>query len=141
MTAAISYGVGQRTAAWLRHQWPTDTAKRAAHVLNTEPRTVKTWLAGKPPSNEYFHAMVAQWGKAFVAFVYSPQFDWAEQARLEVEIETMAASLEEIREELRRRNGTNQNVGGDVRAMADRASVKAPKHLESPHRKIDRSAS
>jgi hypothetical protein len=141
MTAAIAFGVGQRTAQWLRAQWPHDTAKNAARALQTEPRTVKTWLAGKPPSNEFFHVMAAKWGKAFIAFIYAPQFDWAEQARLEVEIETMAQSLEEIRAELRRRNGTTQNMAGDVRAMADRPAAQAKRVVESQNRKMDRSAS
>lgn len=141
MTAAIAWGVGQRTAIWLRSRWPTDTAKHAARALETEPRTVKTWLAGKPPSNEFFHAMVARWGREFVAFVYQPHFDWTEQARLEVEIETMAASLEEIREQLRRLNEPKKNMVGEVRRLEDRPTSEESGLVEAPSRKADRAAS
>jgi hypothetical protein len=137
MTAAIAFGVGQRTAQWLRAQWPNDTAKNVARALQTEPRTVKTWLAGKPPSNEFFHAMVAKWGKDFISFVYQPHFDWAEQARLEVEIETIQSRLDELREKVRPRDATPQNDARHSLSTAGEQIGASRDGLAAQSRKID----
>jgi hypothetical protein len=140
MTAAITYGIGQRVAFWLRKEWPRDTVKQAARELDVSTDTVKGWLQGKPPQNRHFHQMVVRWQQTFLAFVYQPHFDWTEQARLDVELETALASLEEIRDRLRSRTNDPKSVG-EIRAVENGAAAEPRPRVAPAHRKTDRAAS
>lgn len=138
---ALSLDVGRTVAAYLRQEWPRDTAKYAARAFDTTQNTTKGWLAGVRPAGAFFDMMVARWGLEFLAKVYSP-FDWARQAALDVELETALASLEEIKERMRERhNGISQKSGGQVLPMADRSVAQAHEDVASADHKIDRSAS
>jgi hypothetical protein len=134
---AVALAVGQRTAAWLRQQYPNAHAKRIARDFNVDERTAKSWLAGKPPSTDYWHSCVARWGKGFVAFVYAPYFDWAEQARLEVEIETIQSRLDELREKVRPQNGPSSTNAGDPLPASREQTGEARHNLAAQSRKID----
>lgn len=121
---AISYGVGQRASAWLRQAYPGDSrAKRIARDFECDERTAKSWLAGERPANRHWDQMVARWGRAFLAFVYQPYFDWAEQERLDAELaalQSVAARLEEAR-------GAHASTPDVDRAIRAVAHEKAPK--------------
>lgn len=95
--ACVTAAVGERVAAWLRQVYPDARAKRIARDFGCDERTAQGWLAGAAPANKHWHGMVARWGQRFLAFVYQPHFDWAEQARLDAELEALVNQLRERR--------------------------------------------
>jgi hypothetical protein len=134
---ALTMEVGQRTAHWLKQRWPADTAKHVAREFDMSVRTAEGYCAGSPPSNRVWHAMVAKWGKDFISFVYQPHFDWAEQARLEVEIETIQSRLDELREKVRPRDATPQNDARHSLSTAGEQIGASRDGLAAQSRKID----
>lgn len=130
--SAVALEVGQRTAHWLKQRWPVDTAKYLAREFDLSVRTAEGYCAGGVPSNRVWHAMVARWGKAFVAFIYEPHFDWAEQARLEVEIETIQARLDAVREKVRSRDANPQRDPGDHLSVESQSAGGARGDLAGP---------
>jgi hypothetical protein len=135
---AIALGVGQRTAAWLRQKYPDAKAKRIARDFGVAKITAKGWLKGNRPSNDHWDLMVARWKKEFLAFVYSPTFDWAENLRLEVEIETIQARLDVVSEKVKARNAADQNDPRDHRAVARRETGEASPVVDKARREDGR---
>lgn len=88
--------IGARVAEWLRQVYERDAAKRIAADFGVSPNTAKSWLAGAMPANSHIAALVARFGREFLAFVFEPVLGpWPEavyEARLEA-VEKEAAAL------------------------------------------------
>ena len=120
--AALTAAVGGRIRLWLKCRWPDDTAKQAARAFDASPRTVKEWLAGQPPSNKHFWAMVARWGWPFLRWVSSPIVSPEQEAELGQQLADLEAGLRALRRDLvDARRGVGVAVGAGPHAPGDLA--------------------
>ena len=141
-SAALTAAVGDRIRLWLKCRWPDDTAKQAARAFDASPRTVKEWLAGQPPSNKHFWAMVACWGWPFLRWVSSPIVSPEQEAELGQQLADLEAGLRALRRDLvEARGGVGMAVGAGSHAPGDlarrsgearRAAVSGPDRTIGP---------
>lgn len=89
-------GVGPRVAAFLRGAYSRDRAKRIARDFRVSPQTAERWLAGHAPTVAHIEAMVAQFGRPFIAALFVEACQEQEQriAALEAELARMRAEAE-----------------------------------------------
>lgn len=98
--------LGQSIAQALRKVHPKDTAKRVAQDIGADLRTVERWLAGHTPQMGPFGKMATVYGARFVGFVLAPCGDWAEQLRMEAELDQRISEAEAALEEIKQRRET-----------------------------------
>lgn len=104
MTSAMGLGVSQA----LRMARPKDTAKLVARDIGTDVRTVERWLAGNAPSLGLFAKLSAAYGAKFVGFVLAPCGSWADQLRIEAELDERIQEAQAVMDELRKYRATDK---------------------------------
>lgn len=88
--------VAERFTAWAR-RWP---AKELARRFDVSVKTAESWHAGRGlPQGRHMTAMVAEWGEAFLAYVYAPVL---EDQALDRRLEAVEAVIADLRKECAR---------------------------------------
>ncbi|MFA6019756.1 MAG: hypothetical protein WC722_05790 [Rhodospirillales bacterium] len=98
--------IGQRLREWLA-PW---SAKELASMLDTQPRTAKSWKAGNPPQFRSLVVMADRWGTGFLEYVFEPVLEESDLA-LERRLERIGRDVEIIKEEVRRAENTAKAIG------------------------------
>ena len=95
-SAALTSAMGVRQAAFLRAEFPRDTAKRICAEFEVKLETATGWLAGRLAQNRYLAAMSQRFGARFHAFVWAPCGDWTRVLELEAEAQALAGRLDAL---------------------------------------------
>ena len=73
-TNPATYGVGARTAAFLRQAYRRPRAKLIARDFGISPKTAELWLQGTAPTTAHIEKMIAMFGERYLRMAFPEAF-------------------------------------------------------------------
>lgn len=101
MSSVGAQSLGMNVSRALRDLYPANTAKRVANDIGAEERTVRNWLEGNAPQSTQLMKLFTAYGKRFAGFVLAPCGDWADQLRMEADLEQRIREAQSAMDELK----------------------------------------